>query len=737
MTQAAETTSAGTAPPTDAPFYIPATNLPSRPQRALKHNDTFALFDSHGDIGASSGASDGLFHCDTRHLSHLELLVHAAHPLLLGSSVRDDNLGYYVDLTNPDIYADGRLSLQKDTVHIGRTMYLYDGSLRQRIVLGNFGPDAISLEVSITFASDFADIFEVRGIRRQRRGKKWTERRGEGCVDLCYAGIDDGPRTTSLRFDPPPAELGESVARYVVGLSPGASCMIFVTACGHHAPQAPPARSFFKGLVELRRRHRRQTRDIATVETSSPVLNQMLARSLADLYMLVSDTEDGPYPYAGIPWYSTTFGRDGLITAFQMLWLDPGLAVGVLRRLARLQARDSDAATDAEPGKILHEMRCGEMAEMREIPFGLYYGSVDSTPLFITLAGAYLARTGDVAFIRELWPALARALDWMDLYGDRDGDGLLEYARGASTGLANQGWKDSFDSVFHADGRLAEGPIALVEVQAYAYAAKMAGAACARALGDRRRSDELERQAGRLQERFEEVFWSERIGGYVLALDGAKRPCEVRTSNAGHALFAGIAAPERAARVVSDLLSQSFHCGFGIRTVARGEARYNPMSYHNGSVWPHDNALIAAGFARYGHADAVAAVVEAIMLAGAAMEQRRLPELFCGFRRRKERKPTLYPAACSPQAWAAAAPLALLQSLLGLEIDPAARAIRLADPALPAFVGDIAIRRLRVGDGSADFVLRRTGGRVDLEVLRLSEGVEVAITQRRGPGQRA
>jgi len=723
--QAAKTSSSGT----EAPFYIPATNLPARPHRTLKHNDTFAIFDSHGDIGAASGGNDGLFHCDTRYLSHLELSIGGAQPLLLGSAIKDDNLNYYVDLTNPDLYLDDRISLLKDTVHIGRTMYLFEGSLRERIVLTNHGADPVQFSLSVTFASDFADIFEVRGVRRGRRGRAWREMPSEDTVVLSYMGLDNAVRQTSLSFEPAPTGLFDSIANYAVRLAPRAAHTVFVTASSG-GPIPKTTRSFFKGLALLHREHKKQTRDVTTVETSNPVVNEILCRSMADLHMLITATPHGRYPYAGIPWYSTTFGRDGLITALQMLWIDPDIAIGVLRRLASYQATSVDVLSDAQAGKILHEMRAGEMAALREVPFALYYGSVDSTPLFVVLAGLYAERTGDYALIRELWPAIERALAWIDGPGDIDGDGFVEYLRGASTGLSNQGWKDSFDSVFHADGQLAEGPIALVEVQGYVYAAKKLAASCARRLGMADRADALEAQAERLREHFEAAFWCEDIGTYALALDGKKAPCKVRTSNSGQMLFTGIARPDRARRIADSLFNTSFYSGWGIRTVAQGEARFNPMSYHNGSVWPHDNALIALGLARYGRKDGVSLLFDALVRATTYMDQRRLPELFCGFRRRKGRAPTLYPAACSPQAWASATPFLLLQAMLGLTFDHAERKIELLNPSISAFVGDITIRNLHFADACTDFALRRDGNGLSLQVLRATGGLQVSLASK-------
>jgi glycogen debranching enzyme len=714
-----------------AQFFIPATaSLLERRPRTLKHGDTFAVFDHNGDALSGPGSPEGVFHRDTRHLSHLYLTIEEARPMLLSSTLRDDNATLTCDLTNPDIYdATGRLALRHDLIHVRRLRFLWNATCFERLVVRNFDERPRRLAIEIAFEADFADIFEVRGTRRERRGAMQSPEVSTSRVTLNYMGLDHRHRSTTLSFDPAPTRLTARSALFTLALAPKESRSLFLEInCGAEGMNHPPRRAFFSALRDARRALRNSSSRAASIVTSNEIFNEAVRRSVSDLYMLTTDTPEGPYPYAGIPWFSTVFGRDALITALQTLWLDPALARGVLLHLAAHQATSTDPLADAEPGKILHEVRVGEMAELGEVPFRRYYGSVDSTPLFVVLAGAYLERTGDLVTIRRLWSHIEAALTWIEQHGDRDGDGFVEYDRQTSEGLINQGWKDSYDSVFHADGTFAKGPIALVEVQAYVYGAWCAAAKIAEQLGYVLRATDCEARANRLREAFDAHFFDEELGTYALALDGDKRLCRVRTSNAGLALWTGVALPERAGPVVRRLMGGSSFCGWGVRTVASTEARYNPMSYHNGSVWPHDNALLAAGFARYGFRREAARIFEGLFAASSYIDLRRLPELFCGFPRQRTRGPTFYPVACTPQAWAAAAPLYMLQICLGLGFDPAETRITFEEPTMPAFLNEVLLRNLSIGDDAADVAVRRSGQHVVVDVLARRGPVRVLTT---------
>jgi glycogen debranching enzyme len=698
--------------------------------RTLKHGDMFGVFDQRGDIRAAPGATDGLFYQDTRYLSEFEAWLGGRRPVLLSSTLRDDNATLTCDLGNPDLggtSGNGAGGLASNLIHIRRSRFLWQAVCHERMSIRNFDTVEHRFTVEIRFGADFADLFEVRGMHRDRHGRHEPVEVSADTATLAYTGLDNKRRATRLHFDPPPSLLDEGRARFDIVLPPHTRALIFIEiACDREAGPRRPAETFLACLVEQRRWTRTQSARAAAIDSSNEAFNEAMQRAISDLTMLVTDLpETGPYPYAGVPWFSTAFGRDGIITALNVLWMDPSLARGVLRYLAANQATEHDDASDAEPGKILHEVRRGEMAELGEVPFRRYYGSVDATPLFVMLAGAYLARTGDVATIRDLWPHFEAALAWID--SATDASGFVAYFRKTDKGLANQGWKDSFDSVSHADGRLAEGPIALCEVQGYVFAARRAAAAMAAALGDDAQAARQTALAEKLRVAFEAHFWCDDLGMYALALDGESKPCRVRASNAGHLLLAGIASDERAASVACALMHSRFFNGWGIRTLASGEARYNPMSYHNGSVWPHDNALIALGLAATGHRDEAARIMAGLFDAALYIDLKRLPELLCGFARRRAQGPTFYPVACSPQAWAATALHATLAACLGLSFNPVAGEVVFDRPRLPAFLDVVTLHNLALGEARISVVLRRSGDEVAMNVLRRTGDIHAVL----------
>jgi glycogen debranching enzyme len=714
----------------EQPFYIAAhDSLVDAPPRTLKHGDTFALFDHYGDLASAHGNTLGLYHQDTRFLSQLKLTLEGRSPLLLSSTVRTNNAVLDVDLTNPDIQHGDTLLLQKDTIHLARMKFLWNAACYEILMFRNFGERTQRLLVGFDFDADFADLFEVRGFNRESRGTVSATVVGADATRFSYASQDGVPRRADLLFDPAPQRLMPRRAVFELAIPPKQRCRITMTVhC--KVGDAVAERRTLHALRSARRELRAATKRAAAVDTSSSLANEVLYRSMADISMLVTDTEHGPYPYAGVPWFSTAFGRDGMITALQLLWLYPDMARGVLRYLAASQAQTEDPVKDAEPGKILHETRMCELALLGKVPFARYYGSIDSTPLFIALAGLYWQYTADRKTLDAIWPSIKAAIAWIDQYGDADGDGFVEYRRRRDSGLINQGWKDSGDAVFHEDGALADAPIALCEVQGYVYLARTLAAQLAEVRGESLLATRLTEQARLLRERFERHFWDDELGMYVLALDGHKRPCRVRSSNAGQVLFTGIASPERAARMAQVLMSTEFLTGWGIRTVSSREQRFNPTSYHNGSIWPHDNALIALGLARYGHSDLAARLTTTIFDAAAHMDLRRLPELFCGMRKRRDKGPILYPVACSPQAWAAAAPFGMLQACLGLEVDANSRVARFRYPRLPAPLVSLHVRNLPIGDASVDVLLRRHADDVSVNILKRRGDAEIVTLQK-------
>ncbi len=706
-------------------FYILATDASAEaPKRVLKDGDTFAVFDRHGDIQPDGPCQEGLYHEGTRFLSHLLLKLGHTRPFLLNSNVQKDNLLFIANLTNPDIYQAEKLILPRGTLHITRTKMLWQAVCYETLKFGNYGLSSIDVQFSVEYSADFADLFEVRGMTRERRGVLHEATLERSRLRFDYTGLDSVVRRTQIECSPPPDSLSGYGLMFRYRLEPKEEREFHLTYSCQISDAPVTQVDYSRARAAAQTALADQETPECRIYTSNEQFNEWLARSSADLHMMFTKTQFGVYPYAGVPWFSTAFGRDGIITALEYLWINPAIARGVLNFLAALQSRQIDAERDAEPGKIMHETRRGEMAALGEIPFTLYYGAVDATPLFVVLAGAYFENTHDLDFIRSIEPNINLALDWMDRYGDKDGDGLIEYARLSANGLIQQGWKDSWDSISHEDGALAAAPIALCEVQAYAYAAKRAGATIALALGQVEKSQTLLVQAEKLKSNFHKRFWSEELSTYVLALDGQKRQCRVKASNAGHCLYTGIVDKRYAGTVAHTLMAPDSFSGWGVRTLASSEARFNPMAYHNGSVWPHDNALIAAGLARYDFKDDANRIFAGLFQASLFVEF-RLPELFCGFEKQNGGGPVPYPVACSPQAWSAAAVFSLLSAVLGLKIDGAASRLSFVRPALPDFLDEIEINNLKVGAGTVDLLIHRRAQSATIEILGRSGDVEV------------
>ena len=672
--------------------------------QSLKDGQAFLVANQNGDI---TGGAEGLFHRDTRVLSHLVFLVGDRRPSRLSSTLSKDNAVFTFHGANRALPPGAGRGTPRGAIHVERRRVLYDERLFERVRCTNFGLDQVMLPIGFEYAADFRDIFEVRGLKRRARGRLAGPRQAGRTVEFAYEGLDGALRTSSLAFSEPPWRMDGGRADFMFTLAPGHQIDLYLEA-GVGEPEAPTHERFARAIVRARRAIRLRERRGSVVRTSDESHNDWFEQCRADVGVLTTDLPTGPYPFAGIPWFSTPFGRDGVLTSWQLLWLDPALARGVLTYLAGRQATEASPFRDSQPGKIMHETRGGEMAALGEVPFGLYYGGVDTTPLFVALAGAYLRRTDDLELIRLLWPSLMSAVAWVETYGDSNGDGLIDYQRAALSGLANQGWKDSEDSVFHADGRFPGGPIALVEVQGYAFAAFRAMAHMARRLGEPGAED-WEARAESLRKRVEMRFWMEECGFYGIAIDGEGELCTPEASNAGHLLFTGLVSPDRAERVTRRLLSKRFNCGWGLRTLAEGQARFNPMSYHNGSVWPHDTSLCVAGIARYGERRGAVRMLDDLFQA-AKYFNLRMPELICGFRREPAGPPIAYPVTCMPQAWSAGSVFLMLQACLGVAIDAQRREIRVVKPVLPNGVDHLTIERLEVADAIVNLVFQRLDG---------------------------
>lgn len=703
----------------DNKIYVAAasTYTDSRIQ-VLNHVDSFGVFDRWGDAHRFGAELVGVYHKDTRFVSVYEFRIDGRRPHLLSSSVKEANEVLSVDLTNPALSLADGTTIPEGVIHVERSKFIHGGVCYERIQLKNFSHLRYSFPVSLFIDGDFRDIFELRGYQREKRGEMLPlVQLSNASYVISYHGLDKILRRTEVGLFPAPDSLEGQMAIWNVDLEAKATFELASSVALHLGDAVVRVKPFREAIDKVDAELRESNHGIVQISSSNQQFNHWLNRSRLDLISLTAITQHGQYPYAGVPWYNTAFGRDGIITALQSLWAVPSIAKGVLTYCAATQAISEDAFNDAEPGKIFHETRGGEMSELSEVPFRFYYGAVDSTPLFIILAAAYYERTGDLTLIDSIWPNIMRALQWIDNCGDIDGDGFVEYhAKRQAQGIRNQGWKDSVDCISHEDGTLAETPLALCEVQGYVYQAKMGASRMASVLGDHSLAANLRSQAELLQKRFHESFWDERLGTFVLALDSQKRPCRVVSSNPAHCLYSGIVYPEYAERVVRSLLSPEMYTGWGIRTLSATSERYNPMSYHNGSVWPHDNALAADGMARYGFRAECLMVMRGMFEASKFLELGRLPELFCGFWRRYGEGPTHYPVSCSPQAWATGTAFMLLRSCLALEINGVDKTVVVRSNSLPNYLNEITLSNIPLGEGTAEISFSSYANDVGLTV---------------------
>ncbi|HZA60633.1 MAG TPA: amylo-alpha-1,6-glucosidase [Actinomycetota bacterium] len=705
---------------------VPAVDI--RDVQVIKDDRTFFLTDRLGDVPLGNQAALGLYHHDTRFLSRLELRLDAQPPVLLHSST-EQNYWQIVELAFPVPVMDPSGLERRENVSLHRSRVL-SGSLFERIRVRNFGQQQRSVSFTIEFGADFLDLFEVRGLVRERRGQAQAPSVDRNSVVLRYLGLDGQLRSTTLRFSPAPEELTESRAAFKLELEPGQQLEIAVEIAPSIGDEPHDRRSMREAEDRLGREYTAWKKRATRFRTTNLQLSRFLDRAILDLRMLTATDDDGEaYIDAGVPWYSALFGRDSILTAYETLTANPQIAWGVIRGLAARQGREVDEWRDEEPGKILHELRVGELARTDEIPHTPYFGTVDATPLWLVLFSAAYRWTGDLDAVRELWPNVLAALRWIDEHGDADGDGYVEYRKRSPRGLDNQGWKDSADAIVHPDGSPAEGPIALVEVQGYVYQAKRRLVRVAEDLGEDDLARQLEKEAEELRTRFNRDFWMEKEGFYALALDGSKQPVRTITSNPGHCLWSQVVDPANAPKVVRRLLSPGLLSGWGIRTLARKQAAFDPIGYHTGSVWPHDNALIAHGLKRYGFDREAVSVLDQLASAGAYFPYARFPEVFCGFSSEEVPVPVQYPVACRPQAWSSAAPLLMVRSYGGLTADAPNKRLFIVRPQLPRWLEQVEILGMRVGQARVDLVFTSHRGVTAVQVPRKEGDVDVLIRQ--------
>ena len=700
----------------------------------LKDRDLFFLCDQDGSVPCKPGHGYGLYLHDCRYLNGYELTVAGVGLDVLVASTADGFRGV-LQLTNSEI-SIGKADIEKEKVGV-RWERLLDGhhaALRDTITFENYSDKQIKLPVTLSFTAAFEDIDNVRGLLDETPGKlKRPVWQDDGTLEFRYDGKDGLLRTTTITVAPEPASTHASSAIVEIPLAPREKAHITVSVVVHEsepgereAERSASALSTDRIAERLEEEARTWAEHRAAIETDNSLLERVTARSLRDTLMLRTELNGSEYFSAGVPWFVALFGRDTLVTALQLLAFDTEIAASTLRLLARYQGEHVDDWRDEQPGKILHSLRVGELAHLGETPYTPYYGSVDATPLFLILVARHAAWTGNLEVFDDLREHVDRALAWIDNYGDVTGNGYVEYQSASTKGLINQGWKDSGDAIVRSDGSLAAPPIALVEVQGYVYAAKREIAGLFKRSGDSDRAAQLCKEADALRERVERDFWQEEEGTYAMALEKGGVQVTGRASNAGQVLWSGLAGEERSRRVGERLMQEDMFSGWGVRTLSTMSCAYNPIGYHLGAVWPHDNSLIAAGLRRYGAYQTADRIFEGILESASHFREHRLPEVFAGFSRSEYDVPVRYPVACHPQGWAAGSIPYLIESALGLQPDAFSGTLSIVRPTLPRSTSHLALKRLRVGDAQVDLAFERgDDGTVRVEVERASGQLRV------------
>jgi glycogen debranching enzyme len=674
----------------------------------------FLVTERHGDVTPPGARELGLFCKDTRHLSHLELRIADVELVHLSAETSHDAFNQ-IDLMVSGIEEGGVLDDPQNFLHVRRRQLL-DGGLVDEIALTNFLNRPVTLELALRFDADFADIFEVRGARRPRRGTSAAPELTPTSVTHFYDGLDGIRYSTEFAFSPTPSRLEAREAHFEIDLVAGGTREIEVSVTPRRGvPRAHAERTFEQRIGFQLEQTRRFRENSTRLRSDNIMLERVFDQAIADLAAMRIEVGSTSIVAGGIPWFYCPFGRDALLASYEALLMNPDLAAQSLRTLASFQGTRDNDVNEEEPGKIFHELRFGEMANTGEIPHSPYYGSVDVTPLFVIVLDATHRVTADRALVRELRDSLVAALGWIDRQSE-NGTQLVRYHRRSARGLDNQGWKDSRAGVSYPDGRHAEPPIALCEVQGYCVDAYTRGAHLLHVLGEEQLAERYAARAETLRELTNDRMWLADLGRYAFAIDGRDHALPTVVSNVGHLLWSRIAPPERARETADLLLSPASFSGFGVRTLATGQPVYNPLSYHNGTVWPHDNAIVAKGFSNYRYTRLAARVFDGLLEAMRYFRDRRLPELFCGMPQTSGNL-VRYPVACSPQAWASAAPFLLLQAVLGLHLDAPRRRLHIRNACLPASMSWVELEGLRIGRSRVSMRLRRDGQRVHVERL--------------------